>query len=662
MKIIVLVLLSIDVIIWVLVIRKKLLKKVERKDCILFLFCMGAGILALMPMVLYHASNPYADGYTYVSIADYLIEHGYGINAELDPYSPWLTQVVLYQKYGLRIGAQLFLAFWSVIFSQHYSIVLLSPISGFGICFLGVCVWYYHTHREDADQRNIIYAIVFSAFNSSIIIWSAVTGFIPQLFGLALIIIALCSFKETMIKGTLTKYIESGFIIAALCICYSEIVPFFALMVFAIYVLESHRKGKWAYHFKTSIIIAIISVIIMGPYIFDMFRALIMQLKAVVGSYQEMDWLSVVSWLLSSVPVQYRFTTGDQNQIIYIGITLLLVMLLLFGYRRNTYEKKKQEICEGIIISIPFLLMLIYFEYIAANPFGPGIGNTWSIYKLAQYVVIIPICYLFMYFGDVFRGNSIIKRILTFSLPLCFICMSIVYTVNFSYSVTRSMFNYTGTKTKEPITEYIELGEKYKNEDKIINLIGMPLQQRKLITYFLHENKLASDWSSDNYFSAFESNMDPPYAQDGITLISDPNNPDALAGIVEVSIDGKTRIDGIDGVGSLEQSDTETWSWNQQRSTYLITRPSDASVIVNLQLSCMDHDGESYVDIYLGDLWLMRQEINDCERTPVIIKIPKDGEQENKISLVYSGDTEMESSGLRELILCVWNIRAEGVV
>lgn len=536
MKRIVPILLALDAVLWIAVCVKKLIFLPKAMEWVFLAVCVAAGSLVLIQMVVYHASFPYSDGYTYVSIADYLAENACRTRVELDPYHPWLSQVYLYQNCGFRMGTQFLLSFWAVLFGQEYSIVAYVPISGLAVSLFGSCVWYFLADRKGLELQNRLFAIVFSAFNASIVLWCAIFGFLPQLFGMALVCACLRAVRTAMQENKLSMYIEGAIMAAALCLCYSELAPFYVLMAVMQYVFYSRRQKAWLANMKGLVITAIFSAVLLGPYLVDMLRALIIQFGANVGWNQRTDWLSSISWIISSVPGQYLFSDMKPHKLALLGITLAMAYVLIRGIAKGKKPTSESVILsESIMVSVPFLVMLIYFEFFAANPFGEGAGNAWSIFKLLQYYSIIPFCYYFLYYGSAFSDGGSFNRILRACVPVAFIVLSVVYTTSFSHNITRQMVDYTGSE--RPMQEYLALSERYEETDRVINLVDIPQQQRKLLTYFLRKNKLASDWTSDGYFSPYSPDMNPDYAPDGIDLVAGTASADSLAGVVELEED-----------------------------------------------------------------------------------------------------------------------------
>lgn len=667
-KNIVYIIILVGIILWAYVIYKKIIdikSYINRKNAILLGVCVFAGLLALVPTVIFKASFPYGDGYTYLCIADYLVEHGYNEQIELSEFSPWLTQMYLYQVMHLRIGAQMLLAFWTALCRQSYSILLYAAVSGMGIAMFGFAIWMFTAQRESNTSKSVAYGVIFSVFNVPIVIWSAIFGFFPQLFGLVFMVVSLGSISS-ILKGKKTlqfrSVLETGIFIAVMALCYSEIIPFFVLAIVALYLLMGFRDKVWGQNIKSLIAVALMSAVLLGKYFVGMILAIISQFGAVVGGEQTINWLGYLGYWLSSVPVGFNFKIDSYPtmlRLLRVLSTLVMLALLIVGFFRSPKKDKRNDLQEFGVISLPYFLMLVYFSSVANNPFGTGIGNTWGIYKLAQYYFIIICCYLFAFYSNVFQGKKIAGKICSILFPAFFCLLSVWNTVNYSFSVTRPMYEYVGN-TDNPILEYFELADMYKKEERTINLVNIPDTPRKLLTYFLRNNKLSSDWSSDGYFGIYGSGMDPKYDAQGVTLKYAPGDENSVAGMVPVDASYVDIQSGI-GVGPKERLDEiGEWSWNDVISTYIIRNNTQHNnIALSFQVSCADNGPDNELDIYVDDVLYASESVNATERKQIILNIDAKPGDKLEIRLVYKGEKAPASStDSRELSVCVWNMEA----
>lgn len=659
---------ALSLIVWIIVWKRRLKGKdslfVEKQTRGLLVLCFIAGSLALIPMIVFKACFLYGDMYTYVSIADYLLQHGYGSTVSLDPYSPWLSQVLLYQSHGFRMGAQFFLSFWTAALQQEFSVFVYSPASAFGISLYGMAVWEFTQSVWKLSPRRVAYAVIFSAFNIPFVIWSAVYGFFPQLLGLAFFIMALGTVVKLLVhhqKFSVLDYVEGSLWIASMAFCYSEVVPFFVVFTSVLYFTQNRSKKAFLQGFKSLALIAVFSLTVLGKYAIEMFGSIITMMGAAVGWEQRLNWIGYLACWFSSAPVQYNFVDAQYPLVphtVFVTATIIMLALLVYGLCVHKSDSKTKHLTIGAILAIPLLLFLVYFGNIAENPFGNGYGNSWSVFKLAQYAFPVIGCFLFPYFADVFQGGGLIKRSLSIAFPSVFCVVGLMHAVLYSDSVTESMRKYTNY-AENPIMAYIDIAKHYEGETRVLNLLGFDEHQseRKILTYFLRGNKLASDWSSDGYFSLYK-NKDPEIVSDGLFLIYDPKATEPMLKLTEMTAENCVLMEENYGVGGTENSaENVSWTWNESESQYAVTNYSvKESVLLSAELANASAIPGASVDVYLNDQLIQTVELIPAQRIPFSANLKIPSGTTALVKFVYHGESVQEPGGQRTLNLGIWNI------
>lgn len=635
-----------------------------KQDMLLLLLCSLAGMLPMMPMLVFGAACPYGDEYTYICISDYLLEHGYNEMPALDAHHPWLTQVYLYQLYHLRMGAQFFLSFWTAIAGENYSIIVYAPISGVGVFLFGTAVWLYVSDFFE-NSKATLYAVIFSVFNIPIVVWSAEFGLLPQIFGLCFMILAMRNIRIIFncVHMAKKQIIEAAFFIVALSLCYSELVPFFVL------VLISYGLYYWLYSaeiyifYKRILWVGIVSLMLMGRYSIEMVQAILSQMNAVVGGEQFLNWFTYVGYLLSTIPVGFNYLSEDSVYLrsAFVICTLILLTILLYGIKCCDICCRKKVLTNYFVVSVPYLLLLIYFSSVAKNPFGAGTGNTWGIYKLVQYYFVVVAIFIFPFISYAFDESKRFICFLSRLFLVFYMSVAVVNNYNYSQTLAQEMYKYTGIHTR-PVFQYFELKTKYQDKQNIVNIIDAPEPQRRLITYFLRDNNLSSDWSTDGYFSTYSSHLggaDPKYDSDGITLKHSPNDSEAVAGMLEVDVNTVTSKP-FKGVGQVEKIDNaeHTWTWNDVTSIYAVRNYSvkDCEIALSFELSSASPQ-LSAVSIYLNDRLIDTVNVISGKFTSCLYNVKLQGETKNELKFIYRGElvgpTKNDS---RVLALMVRNI------
>ena len=145
---------------------------------------MLAAMAALTSVVLYNAWNPYNDSFTYVSIADYLLQKSFFTPADPGAYQPVLTQILLYQRFGLRMGSNFLLSFFTALFGLEYSFDVYLPTVALGLWLALPGFWFFCRRGLFLSFPAVRLAALFYALNFSVPVANALSGFMPQTWGM----------------------------------------------------------------------------------------------------------------------------------------------------------------------------------------------------------------------------------------------------------------------------------------------------------------------------------------------------------------------------------------------------------------------------------------------------------------------------------------------
>lgn len=634
---------------------KKYVKSIQLPDIMCLLVSSIAGMIPLFIIMIYGAQFPYCDGYTYACNADYLLKSGYRIL--VDPADailyPWLSQTYLYQSEHFRIGAQMFLALFSGIFNVKFSIELFLPIISFGVFLCGMGSWIFVSDKYAANQNTKIIAVVFMVFNVPIILWNAVYGFLPQVFGSALYIAAVSAILNLMNwkENPRWNIVTTSLLIAGVSLSYNEMLPFFVLLSLIIVLSDFvHNKDERTQIVKGIISCCIITILMIVVYFPGMIKAIFSQFGAVVGWNQEKDMFTYLAYFLSTVPAEYSFQTNEFNMSMNI---LGLLTLFMFGCIATGFCNTSKDIKRDYIyISLPYMVLLVYFMLISDNPFGEGRGNTWSIYKLAQYYFVVVSPYLALFMGTMLekRNKLIIKLFIG-----CFIIFNGYNSIHYIEIISHNMESYVG-KTENSFCEYYRLYESYGNQDKRITLYNVPEKHRQMITYFLQDVELVSDWNTDVYFGSIPDVPKELYGS-GINLKYDLSNPDNIAGLVSIDTND-VKIYFGEGFYAEEKSGDRYWNWSKKDSELDLIYDAgfNSQIELNFELSVLEQIKESQkLEIY-SDQGNVIKVIDINSNETIFEKIIIDPSVQ-KLMFKYSGSSQIAGKGdQRELAFCIANI------
>lgn len=629
-----------------------LVKQVRIEDCFLILISIFAGSMVLIMPVVWNAVFPYCDGYTYISIADYMLEHSYHTPIVKDTIisHPWLSQMYIYQGCGFRIGSQIFLAFTTGLFNSTKSIELLMPCTALGI--IGICAAADCFVQKICKKCNLwmrVLGIVLIGFNAPIIQWNAVYGFYPQTIGTIFCLALIAIVLELPIWKENNCYciFFASFMAANLALNYNEMLPFAVLSISCLTVFYIIKDKKIKEYIDNLFITMVFSLILISPYFLKMIKALLRQLGAVVGWNQNNSLLTYISYILSTVRPESQQTTT-----ISFGffVTIILCGLIIYGVAKMIRERDISLI-KFVAIAVPYLLMFFYFSTIVNNPFGEGRGNSWSIFKLVQYFAIVLIPFLAIVLGNLI-GVKLYQKIVASIGVLLFVIVNVYSITAYSNELAESMRAYTGN-TVNPIGEYYDLEEKYNSPSNHIKLVNVPQKHRQMVTYFLKDAYLYSDWKSDGYYSSME-NDNANSSQVQFCLV-DQNEGEGIANLAEKSF----VIEFKEGFYGEESDGDNKWHWAENEAVLSISNyEKDIKVLLEMYVSSAPGT-EGVLSIFNENGTLIEEKHITNNLEVIYLEMMNDGV--SNVLFKYSGKSkEPTENDPRNLCFGIWNWKTVG--
>lgn len=198
-----------------------------------FLVAIASTLLFLGPYVLTGAFAFYGDEFTYVSIADFVRDHGYFASAEPAQDTPWKSQMFLYQYLHLRMGTQYLLAGVAALPGVQ-AVSAYVPVTALCLycCF---CAMWLLVRAVLAEGTARWVAYVLYSTNLMLLHWPAANNFLPQTAGMAMAIAFLAALVRLGAPG-LWPTLTGGAMFSGLCLVYPELLPIW-LMIAGAYTL-----------------------------------------------------------------------------------------------------------------------------------------------------------------------------------------------------------------------------------------------------------------------------------------------------------------------------------------------------------------------------------------------------------------------------------------
>lgn len=645
----VLLLSSVAVYIWK---RKKIAeyaKMITRGDFISLCFCIGAGGLPMALYIIYGAEFPYCDGFTYVCIADYLMDNGYNVSISSNEVlmHPWLTQMMLYQTCHFRIGAQMLLSLFSCLFRVENSIELFLPLTAFGVMWIGMSVWQLIEENYHAGVKEKIVAVSIVCFNAPIVLWNAMYGFFPQIFGSALFVAGIASFLhcEKWQENWHWNIIVTSIITGCLALTYNELLPFLVLVVLTIVIAKIiSEKADIKVIIGNVFLCGILAIITIIVYFPGMIMAVLHMMKVAVGWNQEKGLMTYLSYFFSIVPVEYSYRNSalDEKFFLYEAVSLIVFAVVILGYRRSERMVRR----EYAYVSLSFLIMFLWFVFFTENPFDGNSTNTWSVFKMMQYYFVIAAPFIALFLCECF--NSLKKCKFLFPLfILCFVLYCSNNAVSYAHTLAQEMIRYVGND-EEPLEEYHKLYQKYGEYDGIISLYDVPAKHRQMIAYYLKDVNLISDWESDGYLNMPCVDANIITSQDNmmtLTYVGDtaleknriivPSYQESIANMVEV----KACITFVEGVYEEETNGIETWRWCEDRVTldvHLYDEVKEGTV--EFEVCPVSHGGSKLIACDEFGNVISETPLSTTEFTTISVPISSDNANASKVNISFEGE------------------------
>ena len=649
-----------------LLINKKI--KFGKENMIISAILLIAGFIGTLPLILFNAYHPYEDGFTYIAIADYLLNYSYFDTAEIGSYHAVNSQMFLYQQNGLRMGAQFLLSLMTALFGRGYSFYYFMQVTSIGHMFTVTAIYLFSKVALNFKFKTSVVVAIISTFHVGIFVIVGYGGFLPQMYGIggAVIMYMLLFLFDEWLQYK--KLYSSLIIISAssLILSYSEIVPFVGLSYFLLIGLEIMKKKFTSKNLKYTSFLIIGIILISNVALFNLIKALQVQTSSVVGwnipntlatYFENVASMSPIyqGWSLTS-KIGWNFLLASMT-LVFIGMAFLGNIIVLKNVRNRKYY---------IMMMIPCIILLVYFTFFTMNPHVEGmLGHTWNISKLIQYYLFSFIIIFGIAYDEIVessKSGSLKTMISIFLMGYVIINAGMAYQQ--SNAMAETMRIFTGNRSN-PIEEYEKIIYKYNGIDRPIYLaIDTKYHKHKqMLAYFLKDSIVYSNWSDCLYISwsipEEEKNVD--ITSDSIILKTNESDKDKIANTIEIMKDKAIFFEFIDGVYGEEVSGDKKWYWAYGDSIIKIDnltgKEADVKLSFNIDITATSKKNEVLKLSYDGKE-IINQQISPGMLNEITanIKVPA-GISEVMIS--YSGNAVKIGSDPRDLSYSISNYKLE---
>ncbi|MCE0723359.1 hypothetical protein [Legionella resiliens] len=572
---------------------------------IVFTFLCGSSLL--LTLYLYGGFNAHNDAFTYLVHSNWLQTHAFYEQISPNSITPSTTQVVLYQTLGLRMGASFLLALVQALLHLQWSYEAYPTVAIVSIasCCLAIGFPLVGILRTMPRFLQLV-LLSLPGFSLGGLVFGAHFGFLPQTLGLALGAALLFTLGPLFQRlSTIRKPIlllqpalPCALLFSAAVYAYSEFLPFLLFGVLASGLLVAWRFHAWKNFTLFYLVFLLFFLVILNMELMRTYSALRLQSHTIVGT--AVDW-KLIGYLAHALGIHggawdiFQWTKPDYtgkdifewtdpsyaDRYILSGYCILL---LIFACLTLRVKQLKRFVLSGVFLpTIMVLLVLgagfIYFRYFVQAPFPIGKGQSWSQFKLSDWSHPFLMAILLFAFASWWQRG---KR-------LFYVTISVVLFISSSSALWLSMMRiqpllaeYEGINNLDQF--YLNLRKEVLTNCQPDAPIYLALQKndklRQMITYFLADRTLNSDWRNDGYISPWL-----PLAQQSPSLkakqcvLESVNNKMLLdkgivIGPIQLGIlSGKERVQIVDVSGTYDKESDEYnwWYWVEHKAHFKLT-------------------------------------------------------------------------------------------
>lgn len=544
-----------------------------------------ASIGFLFSIIRFDAYNPFNDTFTYLVHAQWLQQHSFREAPTVSGSQPLWSQVLLYQNLHARMGASFLFGWVQALFGLEWSYmvypsVVLLPLAGGALALSGACAFAVRRSRMISLVAGTAAATTVNGFS-----FGTVAGFLPQTYGLAfafggLTLLAIIIFGTPGTSRTRVRVlIPIALLFAALVYSYPEIVPFVAIAAALFLLLAARLRpelGPRVMH--TCIATAAIVSLMVNFEAYRLVRSLLVQMSAVVGGpvpWTPAQFLSHSLGLLSGAWDGSVFVL--KSGAITENVTLAFAVFAAAAVRARRHQIQMAPVWAALCMVVVAAGAFVYFRYISISPWTVGVGESWSQFKLSNwlspFIIFLASCGLVSVAKPHHWSRSAVIGFL-----VAWQAVGLIANYRLANGRTIGIRQETGYD-HAPFDAYRDLRQllvrRANQEPVFLDLAGPHHKNRQMICYFLWDQKLASQWSDDGYiFPSLSPDQRNVPVQPGM-LVLGPAQPTALPGERRVGSMALSRAGDrpvillqISGGYNEETAGHSVWRWTPDQLCY----------------------------------------------------------------------------------------------
>lgn len=480
------------------------------------LFATLCSLPVLAPLLHYQGYNPFTDIFTYLAQSQWLQTHAFSEKAVASGYYPTLTQIVLYQKTGSRMGGTFLLGFVQSLFHLRWSYdAYLATVS---LGFVTGCLAIGGVIKQVVPLKKIMMLALalLPAFSLNGFVFGAEWGFYPQTMGLAFAagLAALLPFSLDEILKKESDWFKAGLYIlptsicsAALLLAYNEPFPIFLLALLLFVVIAA-----WMHPGKMKLIASFLGLYFIETLFFINYEAIRMA-KNLIQTLT-ISKGAVIGWPVLWSPVQFLahafgMKSAFSNGLYHFDYILshivfpFIFVILIVGLIRFLKSKPKCSMTIIFLFCVDLILLLFFikFRYFSPNATPAEVGYTFLQFKIAKYATPFSLALAGIGLAIVWEKYQKYHRyfiavyLIAMIMGLFFQCVPVAKAFHQNFVDETKQKSY-------PFNRLLAMREAVSTipQDEVIYLAMEGHDKlRQMVAYVLYDRKIASDYRDDGY-------------------------------------------------------------------------------------------------------------------------------------------------------------------
>ncbi|ARH01449.1 hypothetical protein [Legionella micdadei] len=574
--------------------------KTLQHTALISIFALLCATPMLAQLFTYGGYDAHNDAFTYLAHSDWLQHHAFGSSIPPTEITPASTQVSMYQTQGYRMGASYLLAFFQAVLHYRwaYSIYPSVILAALVICSLSLGLVISLT----VTRLNRIFCLGFLSLpclGFGGLTFGCLYGFFPQTVGLAMggaviflfgaVLPQIVNRNFSWPKQFLSAVLVS-LLFAACCVAYSELIVFVLAAIVLSTLTYTIKTRQPTPYLRYGVMCSSLSLLFINIELPRVIRAIYQQTQSVVGT--PVDW-PLTGYVVHQLGVHggawdiYQWTKEQTNHpatVISLVILFALAMAIVLYKRRHTRFLRQSVMLPSLITLLLFSIGILYFRYFVANPFSVGTGQSWSQFKLANWSSPFISVVLISGLALLFRKWKVLC-----GLTLAILISTLVH-YNIDWSKERMqhvMAYYLGVPNLEKFYKDTRdhIISKCENRSIYLDLTEVNHKFRQMLSLFLADQKLISDWRGDGYIiNSLPKNMRNGKPALGDCLVERDSVGEKFIKIT--TIDGHEDNIIVSAIGGYdrEQDYDHFWYWVKHQISFRFKRLFSSSELTHTKL------------------------------------------------------------------------------